>query len=100
MPTVNNLLSWSSILKLPSDYKLRVGDIGLYLTLPLRKDLKMENLNVSEVDEVGGAYLRLVDVEAFVKLETNQFKGGILHTNPSAPMRKEKAFPALPNLLD
>ena len=60
----------------------------------------MKNLNVSEIDKVSGAYLRLADVEAFVKLETNQFKGGIFHTNHNAPTRKEKAFPALPTLLD
>ena len=60
----------------------------------------MESLNVLEIDRVGGAYLRLPDAEAFVKLDTNQFKGGILNTNRNAPVRKEKTFPASPTLLD
>ncbi|MFN3791257.1 hypothetical protein [Massilia sp.] len=59
----------------------------------------MQNLSSSEIDKIGGGYLHLTDVDAFLKLNNN-FKGGILHVTPNPPVRKERNFPTSPALLD
>lgn len=64
----------------------------------------MQELHLLEIDSVSGGYLRLdVNVTAFDVFSIrndNKFKGGILHTSPSAPMRKEKTFPSALTMLD
>lgn len=59
----------------------------------------MQNLNFSEINKIGGGYLRLEDVDVF-EIDSNSFMGGILHISLNPPSQKYKNFPKLFSLLD
>lgn len=64
----------------------------------------MKELHLLDIDSVSGGYLRLdvnvTDFDFFSIHNDNKFKGGILHTSPSVPMRKEKTLRSVLALLD
>jgi hypothetical protein len=66
----------------------------------LRLEEKMKGLNSSEINKVGGGYLRLSDIDVFSKFDNNLFKGGILHPTRNVPVRREKKFSSSPTLRD